>query len=158
MNQPTARPDRTLLVILGVVALLVTVALVAVFTRGTPEKLDEGMPEGVVQRYAAAVLDRDLKTAADFVTDAAYQDCGGFPREIADNVRMTLVSTTERDDTASVRVSIVTTYEAGPFGVTDHEVEGVFDLLESDGRWLITSAPWDFTLCSDDSGATKESE
>jgi hypothetical protein len=149
MNQPAVRPDRTLLAIVAIIAVLVIVALVVVFTRGTPAQLDETTPQGVVQRYATAVLDRDEDAAADYVTDDALEDCGGFPREVADNVRMTLVSTDERESSATVRVSIVTTYDAGPFGVNDYEAEGIFDLVEDGGEWLIRSAPWEFTLCSD---------
>lgn len=158
MNPPTAKPDRTLLVILGVIVVLVVVALVVVFSRGTPAPLDEDTPEGVVQRYTSAVLERDTATAGRYVTDAAYLDCAEGGRQSVGNIRMTLVSTTEREESAYVTVSMVTTYESGPFGVSDYEAEGVFDLIKEDGAWLITSAPWELTLCSPDSGSTKDSQ
>ena len=60
---------------------------------------------------------------------------------------MTHVSTTERDDTADVRVLIVTTYDGGPFGSSTYEEEGEFDLIRDGDSWLIESAPWPLTIC-----------
>ena len=50
MNAAPARPDRTLIVILSVIGVLVIVALAVVFSRGEPKLLDESTPAGVVQR------------------------------------------------------------------------------------------------------------
>ena len=67
MSAPAGRPDRILISVLSVIACLVLAALAAVFFRGQPEPLDEGTPAGVVQRYAAAVLDGDETTAAGYL-------------------------------------------------------------------------------------------
>lgn len=69
MSAPAGRPDRILIVILSIIAVLVAVALAAVFFRGQPELLDEGTPAGVVQRYAAAVLDGDEAAAAGYLAE-----------------------------------------------------------------------------------------
>lgn len=147
MSKTHARPDRTLLVILGIIGALVVVALAVVFSRGTPELLDPSTPEGTVQRYATAVLAGDEKTAARYLSQTALDSCDRVERPSADNVSISLVSSTIRDDTADVKVSITTSYGSGPFGASDYETDGVLDLVRTDGSWLIDNAPWELTIC-----------
>ena len=71
-----------------------------------------------------------------------------------DGLRVTLVSTTDRGDSADVRVLIVTSYEGGLFGSSEYEEEGVFDLVRADDGWLIESTPWPLMIC--DPGMVKE--
>ncbi len=148
METPRPGPDRTLTVILGVIAALVIVALVVVFTRGEPELLDETTPEGVVQRYSAAVIEGDESAAIDYLAPELRDPCERLEMVTADDMRVTLVSTTERDESADVEVLIGITYDDGPFGSTEYEEEGDFDLVRADGSWLIESAPWPLTICS----------
>ncbi|MDR6556797.1 hypothetical protein J2809_001139 [Arthrobacter pascens] len=147
MSAPAGRPDRILIVILSVVACLVLAALAAVFFRGQPEPLDEGTPAGVVQRYAAAVLDGDETTAAGYLADRSRRQCGPAERPARSGLRVTLVSTTERADSADVRVAITVSNGAGPFGSQEYETEDVFDLVKVGGRWLVETAPWQLTIC-----------
>ncbi|GAA2033671.1 hypothetical protein GCM10009819_17200 [Agromyces tropicus] len=142
-----SRPDRTLIVILAVLGLLVVVALVVVFTRGEPEPLDAATPEGVVQRYAAAVIDGDESAAMDLLDPEVVDSCVRLPASSAEGVRVTLVDTTLRDDTADVDVLVTTTYGDGPFGASEYDERGVFDLVLVDGDWRIESAPWQLTIC-----------
>ena len=149
MDASAAKPNRTLVVILSVIASLVIVSLVVVFSRGEPESLDPSTPEGVVQRYAVAVIGGDEIAAAAYLTEGALSRCekdfaGGTPGDI----RITLLSTEERASSADVRVSIVTTYEGGLFGPSESTTEDVFDLVTVDGEWRIDNAPWDLTICS----------
>jgi hypothetical protein len=153
MDAPAARPDRTLIVILGVIAVLVIVALVVVFTRGEPAQLDETTPEGVVQRYSAAVIDGDEAAAEEYLVPELADSCRRIETGPVDGMRVTLVSTTERADTADVEVLIVTSYDGGMFGSSEYEEQGVFDLVAADGGWLIESAPWPLTVC--DPGTVK---
>ena len=76
MSAPAGRPDRILIVILSVIAGLVVLALAAVFFSGRPEPLAEDTPAGVVQRYAAAVLDGDEAGAARYLTESSERQCG----------------------------------------------------------------------------------
>lgn len=147
MNAPPTRPDRTLVVILSVIAALVVVSLAVVFSRGEPKQLDASTPEGVVQRYAAAVIAGDESAAAAYLTAEALDSCQDFNTAVTDNIRVTLVSTTERADSADVKVSIVTSYESGPFGASESESEDAFDLARIDGEWLIDRAPWQLAVC-----------
>jgi hypothetical protein len=61
--------------------------------------------------------------------------------------RVTLLETTERDDTARVDVLVATVYGSGPFGTSEYENEGVFDLERVGGDWLISTTPWELALC-----------
>ena len=147
MEEPARKPDRTLIVILAVIGALVIVALIVVFTRGEPEALDESTPEGVVQRYSAAVIDDDEAAAIDYLVPDLGDDCSRTQSGSIDGVRVTLVSTTDRGDSADVRVLIVTSYDGGLFGSSEYEEEGVFDLVRDDGGWLIESTPWQLMIC-----------
>lgn len=148
MNAAPARPDRTLIVILSVIAVLVIVALAVVFTRGEPKLLDESTPAGVVQRYSAAVISGDEDAAVEYLAPALRVGCDTYVPTYVENVRVTLGSTTERADSADVNVFIVTTYQdGGPFGPSESEVAENFNLDKVDGKWLISTTPWPLTIC-----------
>ncbi|GER22227.1 hypothetical protein NCCP1664_07240 [Zafaria cholistanensis] len=136
-----------LLAILAAVAALVVLSLVLVFARGEPVLLDESTPEGVVQRYAAAVIEGDEAAAATYLTEAARRGCRHGEHPAPENLRVVLVSTTVREDTADVKVSLVSSAEGGPFGPSEYAYDDVFDLARVDGRWLIDTAPWQLAIC-----------
>jgi len=141
------RPDRTLLAILAAIVVLVVVALIVVFTRGEPAPVDESTPAGVVQRYSAAVIAGDEAAAAAYLTDAAKNRCKTVERMPGDNLRVTLVSTTERPASADVKVLITVSEGGGPFGSAEYQIEDVFDLVKTGDKWLIDNAPWQLTVC-----------
>jgi hypothetical protein len=151
MDAAASKPDRILIVILAIIAVLVVAALAVVFTRGQPALLDEATPQGVVQRYSAAVIDGDESAAAAYLTEAARNQCVNFERSSTNNLRVTLVSTTERPSSADVRVLMVASNGGGPFGNSEYENEDVFDLVKTDGKWLIESAPWQLRVCANTS-------
>ena len=152
MQKTAGKPDRTLLVILSVIGVLVLVALAVVFTRGTPQTLDPSTPEGLVQAYSAAVIDGDEDAAARYLTAAAVVGCDRVDHGPMNDLRVVLVSTTVRTDSADVVVSLVTSYDNGPFGASEYEVESNFDLVKVDGAWLIRNAPWELTICPNPMG------
>ncbi|WP_087874688.1 hypothetical protein [Arthrobacter globiformis] len=147
------RPDRTLMAVLAIIAGLVAVALAVVFFRGQPEPLPESTPAGVVQRYAAAVIDGDEAAARRYSTDGRFgtgqpgAPCTRAERPPAGALRVTLVSTVERADTAEVHVVLATSNGSGPFGNSEYESEAVFGLERVNGNWLVATAPWQFTIC-----------
>lgn len=149
MDQTPRKPDRILLALIGVVALLVVVALAVVFSRGGPPPQDPASAAGVVQRYSAAVIDGDTEAADGYLTDNARSVCGGgyYPGEPQPS-RVVLVSTTERSDSATVRVSIVHSAQDGPFGPSEYEMEDSFRLSKVDGKWLIDQAPYPLQACN----------
>ncbi|MFC9332998.1 hypothetical protein [Arthrobacter sp. NPDC057009] len=147
------RPDRTLMAVLAIIAGLVAVALAVVFFRGQPDPLPESTPAGVVQRYAAAVIDGDEAAARRYSTDGRFgtgqpgAPCTRAERPPAGALRVTLVSTVERADTAEVHVVLATSNGSGPFGNSEYESEAVFGLERVNGNWLVATAPWQFTIC-----------
>ena len=141
------RPDRTLLAIMAGIAVIVIIALAVVFTREEPAPLAESTPAGVAQRYAAAVIAGDEAAASAYLTPAARNRCTTEARPAARNLRVTLVSTTERPESADVRVLITVSEPGGPFGSAEYQVEDAFDLVRSGNGWLIDTAPWQLTVC-----------
>jgi hypothetical protein len=144
---PAARRDPALLVVLGVIGVLVLVALIVVFTRGQPAQLDAGTPGGVVQRYSAAVLTGDEELAAEYLTADALAGCDGGSPSITEDIRVTLLGSEERDSSADVRVSIITSYDDGLFGPNEYSSEETFDLVSVDGDWMIDQPPWQLLVC-----------
>jgi hypothetical protein len=147
MNAAAGKPDRILITIVAAIALLVGIALAVVFTRGEPEVLDEATPPGVVQRYSTAVIEGDTATANSYLTEAARATCSGYRESGPLPARVVLIATTERDNTALVRVSVVTSSPGGPFGPSEYESEDRFSLAKIDGRWLVDQAPYQLMGC-----------
>jgi hypothetical protein len=149
LSKPAAgKPDRILIAILSAIALLVVVALAVVFTRGAPAALDASTPQGVVQRYSTAVIDGDTATANSYLTEAAKSVCRGYYESGPRPIRVVLISTTERADSAQVRVSLVSSGGGGPFGPSEYEMEDRFALVKSGGSWLIEQAPYQLVSCT----------
>jgi hypothetical protein len=142
------RIDRTLVVVLVAIGTLVAIALVVIFSRGPATPLDANSPQGVVQRYVAAVVAGDEQQASSFLSDDWLANCDVnqlYPTE--ESMRVTLVSTTERPDSADVHVLITTTYQGDIFGSGSSSSEAVFDLVKFDQRWKIDTAPWELAVC-----------
>lgn len=146
MSEDASKPDRSLVIVLSIIAALVIIALVAVFARGEPQLRAASTPEGVVQRYAAAVIAGDDDEAVRYLVAAAREECEKFGRFDTSDMRVTLVSTTERGNSADVRVSIVT-YYPDVFGSTEYQEEGVFELIGTGEEWAIERAPYQLDIC-----------
>lgn len=138
------RQDRTLLVVLAVVALLVVAALVAVFARGATPQYDADSPQGTVQRYVTAVVTGDLDGARELHA-SKHDDCDPIPSYVSPDTRVTLVDSTESGDTATVTVRLSYGYD-GPFG-GDSGYEDRFELAHIGGEWLVSYSPWPFQVC-----------
>ncbi|TQL45049.1 hypothetical protein FB562_2461 [Homoserinimonas aerilata] len=147
MSTATGRPDRTLVVIVSIIAAVVILALVVVFTRGTPTPLDPATPEGAVQKYASAVVDGDFPAATQLMTRAVREQCERADGTSMGDIRLTLNSSKVSADTAVVRVTISRGVGGGLFGPSLYDSEGTFSLLNEDGAWMIDSAPWELAVC-----------
>lgn len=148
MNAAAVKPDRVLIAIVSAIALLVVVALAVVFTRGKPEDFDESTPQGVVQRYSSAVIEGDTATASSYLTEAARSLCTGYHESGPPPTRVVLISTTERDTSALVKVSVIASGSGGPFGPSEYETEDRFSLVKTDGTWLVDQAPYQLQSCT----------
>lgn len=144
-------PDRVLITVLAVIAVLVVGSLAIVLLRGQPQQLDPKSPAGVVQRYAAAVVDSDQAEAQQYLSQRALANCAGgyYSGAIgaSNDLRITLGSETVRDSTATVVVGITRSGGAGPLGSGEYTEDGVFQLVKADGTWYIDSAPYSLLAC-----------
>jgi hypothetical protein len=149
MDAAPRKTDRILLAIVAAIAVLVITALAVIFTRGEPEILDESTPAGVVQRYSTAIIGGDTATAASYLTEAARSSCNGYRDSGPLPERIVLVSTTERETTAVVKVTITESVAVGgPFGPSEYESENRFSLLKVQDKWLIDQAPYQLLSCT----------
>lgn len=146
MDASPVRRDRTLLVVLIAVGALVVIALAVVFTRGA-QPLDASTPAGVVQRYAEDVIEGDEQAAREHLVTQVREDCERLEPGLFGDVRVTLVSTTERGDTADVEVSVVTTTGGGLLGPSEYQEDATFGLVREASGWAIETAPWQFAVC-----------
>ena len=62
--------------------------------------------------------------------------------------RIVLISTTERDNSALVRVSVVSSNSGSPLGPSEYETEDRFSLVKSDANWKIDQAPYPLLTCT----------
>ncbi|NYE19473.1 hypothetical protein [Microbacterium immunditiarum] len=148
-NKSKKKSRWTLIALLAAGVWLIAIVLIAVFARGGPVEYADDTPEGVVQRYSQAVIDGDTRTALDYLVPELADDCER-QQPGTDDLRVTLVETTERDDTARVEVIVATVFESGPFGTNEYRSEEIFDLVREGGQWYVDVAPWQLTICFDD--------
>jgi len=147
MTQDAARPDRTLVAIFSVIAAIVVIAIVVVFTRGGPTDIDASTPEGVVQSYSQAMVASDFETARTFVSTAVLEQCEQADRSPLQGLRMTVISTTVNGTTAVVRVAVE--HGSDAFGGSSYGYDDLFTLVEEAGDWKIETTPWELTYCYD---------
>jgi len=147
------RRSKTLLVaLLAGVGLVIVIAIIAVLTRGAPEPLPAGTPEGVVQRYTQAVVDGDLGTARRYLVSETADSCDPVEQTQGDS-RVTLVGTKESGDSARVDVVVTTVTGSGPLGADEYESDATFTLVREGGDWLVSTAPWQFVICAQGIGS-----
>ena len=145
MKQEAGRPDRTLIAIFSIIAAIVVIALVVVFTRGGPPDVDPTTPEGVVQSYSRAMVDSDFESARGLLASELLGDCDRADPNTIQGLRMTVISSTINDDKAVVRVSMER--GSGEFGGSGYTSEEAFTMVREGGMWKVVSTPWELTLC-----------
>ena len=130
-----------------VVAAIVIVALIVVFAVKEPTaELDKGSPEGVVQQYLNAAIDKDFDQAKSFLASDTKCTADDFDRAyIQDSIRIGLSGTTSTESTAKVTVTIETS-NSDPFGGSYAETQ-TFRLVKDDSGWKITGIPWPTYEC-----------
>ncbi|MEO7147415.1 MAG: hypothetical protein ABIW81_02635 [Terrimesophilobacter sp.] len=146
MAKPVRERDKTLIVILAIIGAAVVIAIAVVFLRGAPETLDPTTPEGVVQAYSVAVLDQDRPSALSHLVPELAKDCVHTDAGL-DGLTMTLVSSTVRATSATVRVTLTTNSSKGPLGSSEYSNAESFTLQKVGNVWLIDTTPWRLTIC-----------
>ena len=135
--------------LIAVVVIVVVVALIAVFTREGDRTYPANSPEGVVQRYARAVVEGDTDAALGYLTPDSAADCELWEAGMAD-YRITLVRRTVRDSTARVEVIVSEVVGGGLFGPDEYQNQEVFSLQRIDGDWKVENMPWQFRICAEE--------
>ncbi len=143
---PAPRQRWVLIALLAGIGLVVVIAVIAVFARGGPTEFAADTPAGVVQRYSQAVIDGDTDAAMEYLVSDVAESCDPVPSN-TDDYRLTLLETTEREESARVDVLITAVYGTGPLGASESEYEESFDLVKDGDDWLIAFAPWELTIC-----------
>lgn len=141
----TSRPNRTLAIVVGIIAVLGVVAGVWSATRPVP-KYERGTPVGVVQAYLTAVINGDHQNAVELVTGSTCTvedlDRASFP----EGVRVVLRDTEVDGATAQVKVDVVMP-SGGPLEGSEYVEKHTFRLTRVGGDWLITGSPWPMYEC-----------
>jgi hypothetical protein len=136
-----SRPDRVLLVVVAVAVALAVVTAVFAATRPT-QILDRTTPQGSVQAYLTAVLDRDNAKAASFFAPGSPCSAQDLDRAyVADATRVDLVSQQVDSDTARVTVEVSIGSGSGPFAGVSGE-QHTFRLTRSGSAWRLDGIPW----------------
>jgi hypothetical protein len=137
--------DRPMIVGLVAIGLVVVLAIVAVVAGGRTADLDPASPEGVVQRYAQALLDEDPDAALALLADqdCTFEEYFYYERDM----RVTLGDVEITDNRARVEVTV--SWPSGepvldPYGSSERNV---FQLIATEGEWRIDRAPWPFWAC-----------
>jgi hypothetical protein len=115
-----------------------------------PTTLDPNTPEGTVQAYLQAVLDEDWSSARAHLADDLARRCSVVDFRYAwvpDQLTTTLDGTRTTDDGVEVRVQLRSVASPDPLRTVDGVSTETFDLVQQDGQWRITGAPWPVMDC-----------
>lgn len=147
----TARSNRVLLVIGGVLVVFVVVAGTLTLLRG-PAMFEPGTPEAVVQEYIEAILDDDVDAAWDLLGPDMQRRCEPEdlePRYSRSNRGgIVLIDVSQREDTATVELEFNVSYGDEPFDLYESSYRQRFGLRKVDEAWRISDVPWPFDWCS----------
>lgn len=142
----TGRPNRILVIVVGVIAVIGVVAGVLSATRQVP-MYEHGTPVGVVQAYLTAVINGEHQNAVSYLTKESPctvedLDRAAFP----EGLRVVLRGTEIHGQTAQVMVEVVMP-SGGPLQGSEYVEKHTFHLATTDGDWLITGSPWPMYVC-----------
>ena len=152
--------DSSTRILVGVVGGVIVLVVLAI---ALPRPIDReettyppNTPEGTVQRYIRAVIDKDVGTAhallAEENTTACMEDDlrDRLRHSLLDRIRVTLGDVEEIDaETVTVIVRVTWIREPGLFELPDdgYSSEHEFELRRSpDGFWLIAESYWPIDL------------
>ncbi len=137
--------NKILITVIGLVVASLLISGVILAFRDVPE-LDPSTPEGAVQGYVQAIVERDDKTALEFLHPDLREKCEEelshqYWREDASQVRLIDV----RIDGNEARIEIEIENRSDPMSSWSHNE--IIDLELIDGSWLIVRDPWPAYFC-----------
>ena len=143
---PTQRPNRVLLVVVSVLA-VVTVAVAALTVGRDVTSYDLDSPEGVAQAYLRATFDGDFDEAAGYLEPESECDASDLDRAFIQNdVRISLAGVDSDAERATVRIT-ADIPDGGPFGGY-YEERHTLRLVLVDEAWKLTGIPWPLYDCA----------
>lgn len=140
-------PNRILIFVVAIVAVVAVVAGV-LSARAAPQQYARSTPEGVVQAYLDALVDRDQEQAAELLaadSPCTVEDLDRDRDVLGNDTRVILRDAETEGDAASVDVEVVTR-SGGLFGGEWAE-EHTLRLSREGSDWRITGAPWPMYAC-----------
>lgn len=143
----TTRANRVFGVVVGGIIVLALVAAVFSATRPVTTR-DIGTPDGTVQAYVSAVLDRNYDKAGTFLAPSCPCDVHDLDRAfVPHSARVDLVSSEINGADARVDVRVTGPADGGPFeSVTPQDA--TFRLTRSGQRRLLVGSPWPLFDCA----------
>lgn len=137
-------------ILTAIVLLTVLLAAVAAILNTSKQGFEysKTTPEGVVQRYLAAVVDGRSDKAAEYFSTNSTCDATDIDRSwISETLRVNLIDAEINGDSAYIEVSIDIS-SGGPFD--DYYTENHnFRLAKESGEWKILGIPWPLYSCEE---------
>jgi hypothetical protein len=138
------RANRVLGIVIAAIAIVALIVVLAV--KEPTAELDEGSPEGVVQQYLNAAIDKNFDQAKSFLASDTKCTADDFDRAyIQNSIRIGLSDATSTEVSAKVTITIETS-NGDPFGGSYSESQ-TFRLVKEDSGWKITGIPWPTYEC-----------
>ena len=143
-TQPVDSVSRLPLVLMGAVAALAVLLVVAFGLRG-PDTFEPGTPEAAVQDFLQAALDGDADAVVASLTPAAAQRCDDLRSDEfwrGSDTGFELDALSVSGDTARAEVTQRTSSRDDPFRGTWRNGGHVIELRRVDGEWKVERASW----------------
>jgi len=138
------RANRVLGIVIASIAIVALIVVLAV--KEPTAELDEGSPEGVVQQYLNAAIDKNFDQAKSFLASDTKCTADDFDRAyIQNSIRIGLSDATSTEVSAKVTITIETS-NGDPFGGSYSESQ-TFRLVKEESGWKITGIPWPTYEC-----------
>ena len=138
------RANRVLGIVIAAIAIVALIVVLAV--KDPTAELDEGSPEGVVQQYLNAAIDKNFDQAKSFLASDTKCTADDFDRAyIQNSIRIGLSDATSTEVSAKVTITIETS-NGDPFGGSYSESQ-TFRLVKEESGWKITGIPWPTYEC-----------
>lgn len=148
--QQVARPERSILIVGGLLVALVAVAIVLVLLIG-PASADDfppDSPEGTLQRYLRALSSGDYHTAEELLSENARKQLPpegipGYYGSDLDDARITIVRVDDQGDRVVVYLT-VQRFSGSGIDFDRYSYEQRVPLVREDGVWKIDELIYGF--------------
>lgn len=141
--------QNIVLVVIAVLVVAIAVVAAVVSANRTPPSPDPATPEGVVQAYVTAVIDEDTPTMESLL-DPTLGCTAPFPYGEVGAASLAVVSSTTGSTGSGATARVVVEISESRDGLlpgSTYDHRETFDLVNRDGRWLVSGEPWPLYVC-----------